>query len=388
MACSRERTIRSAWVSASQASRSSGQAVSSASWLSSTRAGGQGEQPFGGEGLQHRLHILGLGWALALGQLRPAGAVGGVHTLAAGGGQPHKDLPGGGLLAGREAVVGALGAARDGAFDAAGAFVVGQSDSLPGPGPPGLVQGVRQQRQHPRAGGTGLAGTHFGQQDLGQVVIDAGVRLLGWFGDRHPQLPPGHRRQQVAVLDRVGQLRVVRAPGLKVSAHPQHDQRRRCLIRAAPGGGRRIQRNDERPPLPLIRALGEHLLELVDHQQQPALRRGLAALSRGAIPIPGRPGWPRQGGLPRGEGKPSRIGLQPPPHRGRIGSRQQRHPQRQLIQRRPGRGEHQASPRRRLRRGHQPRRADPRQHTRPQQRRLPRPRHPRHHQQPRARHVP
>ncbi len=28
-------------------------------------AGGQGKQPFGGEGLQHRLHILGLGWALA-----------------------------------------------------------------------------------------------------------------------------------------------------------------------------------------------------------------------------------------------------------------------------------------------------------------------------------
>jgi hypothetical protein len=57
-----------------------------------------------------------------------------------------------------------------------------------------------------------------------------------------------------------------------------------------PGGGGRMQRGDERPPLPLIGALGEQLLELVDHQQQPALQRGQAALSRGANPIPGRPG--------------------------------------------------------------------------------------------------
>ena len=61
-------------------------------------AGGEGEQPFGGEGLQHLLHVLGLGWALALGQFRPGGAVGGVHALGAGGGQPGEHLPGGGLL--------------------------------------------------------------------------------------------------------------------------------------------------------------------------------------------------------------------------------------------------------------------------------------------------
>ena len=65
-------------------------------------AGGEGEQPFGGEGLQHRFHILGLGWALAFGQLRPGGAVGAVHAVAAGGGEPGEHLPGGGLLGGRE----------------------------------------------------------------------------------------------------------------------------------------------------------------------------------------------------------------------------------------------------------------------------------------------
>ena len=153
----------------------------------------------------------------------------------------------------------------------------------------------------------GWPGAHLGQQHLDQVVIDAGACLLGRFGDRHPQLPPGHRGDQVPVLDRAGQLRVVRAPGLEVGAHAQHDQRRWCLIWAVPGGGGRVQGGDERLPLPLIGALGEQLLELVDHQQQPPRPRRLVALSRGAVGIPGRPGWPRQGGLPRGEGEPLRI---------------------------------------------------------------------------------
>jgi len=57
---------------------------------------------------------------LALGQLRPGGAVGVVHALGAGGGQPGEDLPGGGLLAGRQTLVGALGAVGDGAFQMLG----------------------------------------------------------------------------------------------------------------------------------------------------------------------------------------------------------------------------------------------------------------------------
>jgi hypothetical protein len=307
------------------------------------------------------------------------------HALGAGGGQPGEHLPGGDLLSGRKTVIGVLRAAGDGTFDAAGAFIVGEGEGFSSPAAPGLVQGVRQQRQHSRAEGPGLAGAHLGQQGPDQVVIDDGVCLLGWFGDGHPQLPPGHRRDQVPVLDRVGQLRVVRALGLEVSAHAQHDQRRGCLIRPVPGGGGRVQGADERPPLPLIGALGEQLLELVDHQQQPAPRCGLAALSRAAIPIPGRPGWLRQGCLPRRKREPLRRRVQPPPHRGRVGARQHRHPQRQLIQRRVGRGEQQTRPPRRSRRGRQPRRPDPRQHPRPQKRRLP---CPRHHQQPRARQVP
>jgi hypothetical protein len=48
----------------------------------------------------------------------------GVSTPSAGGGQPDEHLPGGGLLRGCEFVVDTLCAVGDGAFDAAGPFVI------------------------------------------------------------------------------------------------------------------------------------------------------------------------------------------------------------------------------------------------------------------------
>ena len=86
----------------------------------------------------------------------------------------------------------------------------------------------------------------------------------------------------------------------------------------------------------LLVALGEQLLELVDHQQQPARPR-LISLGRAAIGLAGRPGRLRQGGLPGGQREPVRIGGQASPHRRRVRPGQRRHPQCQLIQRRPGR---------------------------------------------------
>jgi hypothetical protein len=155
-----------------------------------------------------------------------------------------------------------------------------------------------------------------------------------------------------------------------------------------PGGGGRMQGRYECPSLPLIGAVGEQLLELIHHQQQTVLpRRRPIAVPRGACQIHCGPGWPGQGGLPRGQREPGRIRLQLAPHRRRVRACQRPHPHRQLIQRRPGGGEHQAGPRRRLRRGCQPPSPDPWQHPRPQQRRLARTGHPGHHQQARARHV-
>ena len=58
-----------------------------------------------------------------------------------------------------------------------------------------------------------------------------------------------------------------------------------------PGGGGRVQRGNERPPLVLIGALGEQLLELVDHQQQP--RAAAADRSRCAVAPSGSPAGPR-----------------------------------------------------------------------------------------------
>ena len=56
----------------------------------------QSEQPFGGERLQHRLHILGLGCGSCPRSAPHAGdAVRGVDSLAAGRGQPDEHLPGG-----------------------------------------------------------------------------------------------------------------------------------------------------------------------------------------------------------------------------------------------------------------------------------------------------
>ena len=226
-------------------------------------------------------------------------------------------------------LVGALRAGGDGALDAAGALVPGQGDGRPGPAPPGLVQGVRQQRQHPGGEGAGLAVAHLGQQDTDEVVVDLGACFPGRFGDRHPQLPLGHRGDQVAVLDRAGQLPVLGAAGLEVGADRQHHQPCWGVIRAVPGGGGRVQRGDERPPLPLVGALGEHLLELVHDEQQPPRPWRLILLRRGAAGIAGQPIWLlARGGLPGGESEPGRIGFQPASHRRRIGPRQRRYPQR------------------------------------------------------------
>ena len=289
------------------------------------RAGREDEQPFGCECFQDCLYVPHMGWGFAFGQFHPGHAVGGIHAVAAGGGQPGENLPGHALLGGGEMVVGALSAVGDGAFNAAGSFIVGESENVPGAAAPGLVKGMREQRQHPCAGDRPMAGAHLSQQHVSQVVVDARACFFGRLGDGHPQLPLGHSRYQVTVLYRSGQLQVVGTAGLEISAHPQHYQGRGCLIPPVPGGGCRVQRGDERLPLLFIGALGEQLLKLVNHQQQPPRLRPRA------VRVSCRAAWLRQGGLPRGEREPGRIGLKPPPYPSRIGPRQPRHPYGQLF---------------------------------------------------------
>ena len=97
----------------------------------------------------------------------------------------------------------------------------------------------------------------------------------GPAGDRHPQLTLGHRRDEEAVLDGVGQVGVVRAARLEVRPHADDDD----------GGGRvagggRVQGGHKRAALRLVRAAGEELLELV-HDQHDA---------SGPVYFVGRPG--------------------------------------------------------------------------------------------------
>ena len=106
------------------------------------------------------------------------------------------------------------------------------------------------------------------------------------------------------MLDRFGQLRIIGTAGLEISAHHQHHHSRRCLFRALPDSGGRVQGTDERSPLLLIGASGVQLLELVDDQKQPRLLPVLWTSW-----LPGRPASLGQGSLTRGQGEPGRIGL-------------------------------------------------------------------------------
>ena len=96
----------------------------------------------GGERLQDRLNVLNLSRGLACDQVGPCHAGCRVDTVRGGGGQSGKHVPGGGLLRRGESVVGALCAVGDGAFDAAGSFVVGEGEGVSGAVSPGLVECV------------------------------------------------------------------------------------------------------------------------------------------------------------------------------------------------------------------------------------------------------
>ena len=210
-----------------------------------------------------------------------------------------------------------------------------------------------------------MAGADLPQQLFSQVVFDTGACHLGWLGDCQPQLAFGHRGHQITVLDRAGQLRIVGAARLEVSAYSQDDQGCGFVVGAVPDGGRSVQRGDECAPLLLIGTLGKQLLELVNHQQQPG------ALPRAGCLVSRRTARLRHTGLARGQRETSRIDVQPSPYCGRVRPCQLRHPDGQFLQWRPSRGEQQARPGSRLRRGHQPSSPHPRKHTRPQQRRFP-----------------
>ena len=198
--------------------------------------GGEGEQAFGGEGLDHGRHVPRLRGVLGRGQFGSCRPVGTVSPVAAGGGQPGEDLPGADPLGGGQGVIGTLRAVGDGTFDAAHPFVVGEGKGVAGPVRQAWSRACDSSGSTPAPQAGGWPARQLPQQRLHQRVIDAGTRRRGLLGDGHPQLPLGHRRHEVAVLDR-GRPAAVLAQRASKSARTA----RRPAPRAA-GAGRWRQR--------------------------------------------------------------------------------------------------------------------------------------------------
>jgi hypothetical protein len=120
---------------------------------------------------------------------------------------------------------------------------------------------------------------------------------------------------------------------------------------------RRVEGRDERRALRLIRALGENLLKLIHHYQQPRTRWHV--LPRRCARRPGGRRCRRQGGLPHGKRESRRVRLCCLPQHARTGTAKYGDAQCQLIERGRGGGEHQARPGRRFGCGGQPGPPDP-----------------------------
>ena len=136
---------------------------------------------------------------------------------------------------------------------------------------PDLGQGELEQRQGSRLP------LHVGQKPFGQsrlrLAADEERRLF----DRLAQLRRGHRPDQLLVgAEHCGELRERRAGAQEVGPHRQDDRH------PSPRRGRRIQEiGEEAVPVLIepdsrrafLRPVGEDLLELVDHHDQPLVLR-------------------------------------------------------------------------------------------------------------------
>jgi hypothetical protein len=130
---------------------------------------------------------------------------------------------------------------------------------------PELEQRRRQQRQR------GRLALDVGEQRVDEVGLDAQAGAARGQLDRAAQLVAAHRPDEHVVgAQQPRQLRVGGAAAVEVGAHT--DQHERAAARVAGAGDERV---DERGPLDLLAAGGERLLELVDRDDQPAVRRGL-----------------------------------------------------------------------------------------------------------------
>ena len=187
--------------------------------------------------------------------------------------QPQHDPARDDALGGVELLVGALGQSRDRAVHAAGLLVGAHVQAPPVTVLPQLQQRGRQQRQR-----AGLA-LDVSDQGIDELWLDVQARAPRGQLDRPPQLVAAHRTDGNLVrAEQTPQLGVARAAPVEVGTdRQQHECAATWVARA---GDERV---DERAAFALVAAGREGLLELVDRDDQTALRRhpGRRLLERG-----------------------------------------------------------------------------------------------------------
>ena len=182
----------------------------------------------------------------------------GVRGAVTDGDQAQEGPPEQGALALRAVGVDTFRSAGDGVRHTAGFGVRGQSQAAWRAVPPGLEQGVGDQRQS-----TGLA-AGLGECGSDQGTLHLHPGLLGGLDDDVAKLAGVHGPDQhLCVAQRGHQSWPGGTVGVEVRTYAQHHAGTRGVI--GHGGE---QGGHEVVPLPAVAADGEQFLELVDDQQQ------------------------------------------------------------------------------------------------------------------------
>lgn len=184
-------------------------------------------------------------------------------------GYPHQaqEQPPRHLLPGRvERAVDLVGGVRDRVLDTPAGLVVGHGQLAALAAGPGGEQCMGQQRQRARLvrrGGRGPAGgvwRQIAEQQLDQAIGHAEPGQPGRLHDGRSDLGPGHRADHdLAFLQCPGQPGMTQRPVVEVGAQRDSDHR---------GAGQRAHRGDETALLGLVRARGEDLFQLVQHDDR------------------------------------------------------------------------------------------------------------------------
>jgi hypothetical protein len=181
-------------------------------------------------------------------------------AVGAGRHQAQQEVAQHGALLGRRALVELFGGLGDRPADAAGGLVAGDGQRAAFAAPPGLAQGVREQRQRAR-----LA-LHVPHQQVDQAGFEAQPRLAGGPLDRGPQVVLPHAvEQEEAPLDDPGEPEVGGELAQPVGPQRHHERPPFRVLG---------QRCEEPGTLVGVRAQGHGLLALVDHQDRSPCRHG------------------------------------------------------------------------------------------------------------------